>query len=534
MKTYRIPFAEIPQLSDRDKTYANGQEQLNAFFKYKPVLESFQQLIEDKQKDSTNREVLKEVMLRQYQGRAISAAQQQHLDLLEKETTFTITTAHQPSLFTGPLYYIYKIISCIQLAQQLCEHYPAYHFVPIFVSGSEDHDFEEINHTHLFGKRLEWQNDQHGAVGMMSTVELQPVLEELKGILGQSENAERLYAMIEEAYRPGRSYGEAANAFTNALFASRGLLVLNMNDATLKRLFIPMMREELIERPSKALIEQTVEGLENAGFKQQATPREINLFYLGDQFRERIVFENGRYQVLNQDYSFSEAELLAELEASPEKFSPNVVMRPLYQELILPNLAYIGGGGELAYWMERQSQFAHFGLNFPMLVRRNSVLWIDKGNAKKMKKLGLEVSDIFMDTDALINAYIHANSDESLEVEQEKQQLKELYDAVATKAKKIDPTLAKTVLAEQSKQLKTLEQLEGRLVRAEKQKHDTAINQIRGLKEKLFPNNGLQERHDNFMGFYLSYGEAYFELLSEELNPLVEGFVVFEDVGERD
>ena len=530
MKTYRIPFSEIPQLSDRDKTYANSPEQLKAFFKYKPALESFGPLIKDKQKDPTNREVLKQVILRQYQDRTISPAQQRHLDSLDQETTFTITTAHQPSLFTGPLYYIYKIISCIQLAQQLCEHYPAYHFVPIFVSGSEDHDFEEINHTHLFGKRLEWQNDQNGAVGMMKTDELQAVIADLKEILGQSENAQRLSAMIEEAYQPGRSYGEAANAFTNALFASRGLVVLNMNDATLKRLFIPMMRKELIERPSQALIEQTVEKLESAGFKQQATPREINLFYLGDQFRERIVFEDGRYQVLNQDYSFSETELLAELEASPEKFSPNVVMRPLYQELVLPNLAYIGGGGELAYWMERQSQFANFGLNFPMLVRRNSVLWIDKGNVKKMKKLGLEVKTIFEDTDLLINTYIHTNSDESLEIEQEKQQLITLYNAVAKKAEKIDPTLAKTVLAEQSKQLKTLEQLEGRLVRAEKQKHDTAIKQIRGLKEKLFPQNGLQERHDNFMGFYLSYGEEYFELLSKELNPLEEGFIVFEDV----
>ena len=530
MNTYRIPFSEIPQLSERDKAYAAGQEPLRAFFKYEPSIESFQQLIEDKQKDSTNRAVLKQVMLQQYQERTLSAAQQKHLDLLDKETTFTVTTAHQPSLFTGPLYYVYKIISCIQLAQQLCEHYPSYHFVPIFVSGSEDHDFEEINHARLFGKRLEWQSGQSGAVGMMDTNTLQPILEELKAILGQSENAVRLYAMIEDAYRPGRSYGEAANTFTNALFEARGLLVLNMNDATLKRLFIPMMKEELTKRPSKALIENTVVALEEAGFKQQATPREINLFYLGDQFRERIVFEEGRYQVLNQAHSFSEEELLAELEASPEKFSPNVVMRPLYQELILPNLAYIGGGGELAYWMERQSQFEHFSLNFPMLIRRNSALWIDKGSAKKRNKLGLEIKEIFMDTDALINSYIHANSNESLEIEQEKEQLKALYNAVASKAEKIDPTLAKAVFAEQSKQLKTLEQLEGRLIRAEKQKHDTAIKQIRGLKEKFFPANGLQERHDNFMGFYLSYGEEYFEILSGELNPLREDFIVFEDV----
>ena len=201
-------------------------------------------------------------------------------------------------------------------------------------------------------------------------------------------------------------------------------------------------------------------------------------------------------------------------------------MRPLYQEQILPNLAYIGGGGEIAYWLERKEQFAHFGLNFPMLIRRNSVLWLDAGTQKRMKKLGLEVDDLFVETEALLKRFIKQNTESELSLAEEKEQHQKLFEAIKYKAQEIDPTLAKTVAAEQAKQLNILNQLEGRLMRAEKQKHEVALNQIRSLKEKLFPKNGLQERHDNFLAFYLQHGRGFFDTLLEHLNPLEEGFVV--------
>jgi bacillithiol biosynthesis cysteine-adding enzyme BshC len=316
----------------------------------------------------------------------------------------------------------------------------------------------------------------------------------------------------------------------NDLFNRTGLVVLSMDHAELKRRFIPVMEKELMERPSKGFVEAATQQLEEAGFSGQAFPREINLFYLKDQLRERIVWEENSFRVLNTDLTFSPEEMKHELHQHPQRFSPNVVIRPLYQEYILPNLAYIGGGGEIAYWLERKAQFEHFGINFPMLIRRNSVLWIDKGNAKRMNKLDLSLSDLLGDTEALIKDFVKEESDNQLSLKEEKRQLAQLFQGVINRVKAVDPTLVATVKAEIAKQQKSLDQMEGKLIRAEKQKYEIAINQIRNLKDRLFPNNGLQERYDNFMAFYLKHGEAYFNILLEHLDPMKkELLVVIED-----
>ncbi|MEZ5044217.1 MAG: bacillithiol biosynthesis cysteine-adding enzyme BshC [Saprospiraceae bacterium] len=525
----RFPFQQIDQLSQKDIAYATKNPGLRPFYKYEANLEAFEQVIADKSNDPINRQVLVEVLREQYAGLDISAATSANIDALEKGNTFTVTTAHQPSLATGPLYYIYKIISTIHLAGLLNETYPAYHFVPVFITGGEDHDFEEVNHFNLFNNKIVWENEESGSVGMMKTDSLQPVLDTLKEILGEKEEAKTIYQIIEAAYTQNKIYAQATIDLVNRLFGDYGLVTMSMNAPILKRQFIPFLKKELLERPSQALVEAATAQLEAAGFSGQAHAREINLFYLRDQLRERIVLEDGLFKVLNTDYVFTEEALLQEVDQHPEHFSPNVVMRPLYQEAILPNLAYIGGGGEIAYWLERKAQFAHFGLNFPMLIRRNSVLWIDGGTKKRMEKLGLSTTDLFTETETLIKQFITQNTANELSLQEEKEKQKELFDAIRYKAEEIDPTLAKAVMAEQVKQLNVLNQLEGRLMRAEKQKHETALNQIRSLKEKLFPNNGLQERHDNFLSLYLQYGRHFFEVLLDHLNPLEEGFIIIEE-----
>jgi len=189
MKLHWIPFQNVPQLSYKDVSYTNGLSELADFYKYPVNIDSFKQVIADKKKVSINRTALIEVLEEQYQGLSKSSKVSAHIDALAKDTTFTIITAHQPSLFTGPLYYIYKIISCIHLCKQLKTTYPSYNFVPFFVTGGEDHDFEEVNYVNLFGKKIEWQNDEKGSVGMMSTASLKPTLEQLKEVLGTSEKA---------------------------------------------------------------------------------------------------------------------------------------------------------------------------------------------------------------------------------------------------------------------------------------------------------------------------------------------------------
>ncbi len=530
MHVQRIPFKQVPQFSFKDVAYATADERLRPFYKYAVDLESFAQVIEDKKKDKMDRQTLVEVLKSQYEGRQTTKKVKKNIESLLSERTFTVITAHQPSLFTGPLYYVLKIFSAINLAEQLNEEYTDHHFVPVFINGAEDHDFEEINHTYLNGKTIEWHNKEGGAVGKMSTSSMAMALNALKEEMGNSPWADECYQIFENAYTENDTYGAATNQVVDQLFQEYGLVVLDMNAAPLKKLFIPYMEKEIFEQVSSPLIQATQEQLEAIGFSEQAHARDINIFYLTENDRSRIVLEeDGTYRILNHDIQFTADSLKEELYHHPERFSPNVVMRPLYEEVIFPNLAYIGGGGELAYWLERQSQFEYFGVNFPMLIRRNSAVWVNHKQVKKMDKLGLEIHELFEETESLIKRFVRRQSENSLDLESEMEELALLIERYALKAKKVDPTLDPRARAIGQKYHNQLEKLQKRLMRAEKKKFEEEIALIRWLKDDLFPNNGLQERKHNFLNFYLQDGPFFFKTLKEHLDPLEEGMLIFLD-----
>jgi bacillithiol biosynthesis cysteine-adding enzyme BshC len=529
MKIEKISYSAIPQISQRDLAYIQEIDSLKDFYKYPVSLEAFKDVIADRKNYPVFREVLVDVLKEQYASVLHDEQVAVNIDKLGKVNTFTLVTAHQPSLFTGPLYFVYKIASLISLVRKLNNQYTDYNFVPVFISSGEDHDFQEVNHIHLFNKTLRWESGESGAVGRMSTKSLRPVLEELKELLGNSESALEIMDIIERTHTDAECFAEAIFRMVNELFGSFGLVVLNADHPALKKLLTPIILQDIFDNSSHKIVNNTIEQLEKAGFAPQATPRDINFFYLADQVRERIVEENGLYKVLNTAICFTKAELTSEIERHPERFSPNVIMRPIYQETILPNLAYLGGGGEIAYWLERKSQFEHLELNFPMLIRRDSALWIDASGAKRMDKLNISLSDLMAEETVLIKKYIQSHASSEIQLDIEKKSLEQVFAAIAQKTKAIDPTLEKTVLAELSKTLKSVEAIETRLMRSEKQKHDTTIQQLRNLKEKFFPGNGLQERHDNFLPIYLKHHRGFFEILVENFNPIEKVFTVFWD-----
>ena len=525
MKIIRLTYDKIPQFSNRDKAYVQEAEALRPFYKYPVSIENFEKVIQAK-KDFPHRDTLVDILNEQYKNTATTQKVRDNISSLKSENTYTVITGHQPALATGPLYFICKIISTINLAEQLAEHYPDYNFVPVFWMGSEDHDFEEINHFNLFGQTFTWENDAQGAVGKMSTKNILPVLDRLKETLGDSENAQKIYDLMHRAYAQNDSLDEATFYLANELFREYGLLVFITSSREAKQLFTDFILKEIIEQPSYNIVNQTISKLEEVGFKGQASPREINFFYMREGLRERIVREGDVYKVLSTDYTFSEKEITQEVRDYPERFSPNVIMRPMYQEVLFPNLAYIGGGGELAYWLERKAQFEYFGVPFPMLIRRSSVMWIDAGQSKKINQLGLSVEDIFVEEDSLITHFVQQNTTQELDLSEAKTQLKTLYNNILAQAKNIDNSLDKSVLGEQTKALKSLDQLEQKLLRAEKRQHETATNRIKAIKSKLFPNRGLQERKDNFMAFYLKYGDDFIGTLKQEIDVLDKQMLV--------
>ena len=308
--------------------------------------------------------------------------------------------------------------------------------------------------------------------------------------------------------------------------------MIDQDDADLRKTFMPIIEEELLQRPSKDLVEATNKELDDKGYRNQAFAREINFFYLTDEWRQRIEWnkETALFEVVDTNVRFTEAEILEEVKAHPERFSPNVILRPVYQQRVLPCLAYIGGGGELAYWMQLKGVFDHYGVNYPMLVLRNSVLWIDKTNAKRMEKSGLDVENLFRNVEKLVVEYVRENSENQLNVYAEKQKVECAFESILKKANEIDQSLQSAVVGEMKKTINAMERLEAKILRAEKRNFDNATNQIRTIKDKLFPNDSLQERKDNLIAFHFKYGEAFIQTIKENLeSPLEKKFTVLID-----
>lgn len=531
MKTQKIllDYSSTNFFSKTILDYLSGNKSLKPFYQFTPEISSFNKTIEIKSKEKIDRKSLVEILqLQNAKLKTLNTKLSSTIDLLKNENTFTITTAHQPILFTGPLYFIYKIINAINLSEQLKMVYPGYNFIPVFWMNGEDHDFAEVNHANIFGRKIVWKvekgagtkeegteekKENLGAVGKIKTDPLKNVLDEIKNILGEGENAKRLMNLFSEAYLQHSNFADATRFIVNELFGEYGLVVIDSDDKRLKEIFAPVMEDEILNSHCVKLVNSTIQQLEKNGYDAQSKPREINLFYLTENSREKI----GTSEIINRK---------SEIINFPQRFSPNVLLRCLFQEMILPNIAYIGGGGELAYWLEMKNLFEHYKINFPILLLRNSVLWIDKNNSERMKKLNLEPKDLFSDTEILINKFVEAKSEVDTSLEKEKVHLENFFKNISIKAKEIDPTLEGTVLSEHKKVLSSLENIENKILKAEKRKHETAIQQIRSLKEKLFPENELQERYDNFIQFYLKYGKEFISVLKEELNVTEKKFTV--------
>jgi uncharacterized protein YllA (UPF0747 family) len=225
---------------------------------------------------------------------------------------------------------------------------------------------------------------------------------------------------------------------------------------------------------------------------------------------------------------FSENEIVAELEKHPEKFSPNVILRPLYEEVILPNLCYIGGGGELAYWFELKANFETNNVTFPILLLRNSVLLATNKQADKADKLDLTWKDLFTNQKELVNNQTKKKTDFEIDFSSQKEQLSKQFDYLHQLATQTDKSFIGAVKAQETKQLKGLDNLEKRLLKAQKRKLSEELNRIISLQNELFPNQSLQERKLNFSEFYLGFGDLLLEKILKELKPLENEFSILD------
>ncbi|MCS6991290.1 MAG: bacillithiol biosynthesis cysteine-adding enzyme BshC [Chitinophagales bacterium] len=514
--------------------YLRGHSFLKNFYTYPPLPDSISALAALRSQQPYDRQTLITALSQQHQrlwAEVSLPAVQQSIASLADPRTVTITTAHQPALFLGPLFVIYKTVSTIRLAAYMNSVGDGFRYVPVFWLGSEDHDKQELNHIHLFGRTLTWNTAQEGAFGRMSTSSLRPWIQEIKNMLGSSPAAGELGQALDQAYLRERTIAAATRRLLYYLFGHTGLIVIDGDDALLKRKFVPIMERELTDQLIFRILGQANEKF-SIHYTPQIVAREINLFYLSESSRQRITREGVYYRIGDGGDMLTKEQMQELVHSQPQNFSPNVALRAVYQEHVLPDAAIVGGGSEVTYWLQLSVVFRELQVPPPVLMLRNSLLWIDPVNAERLQKARISEEDLFLSAEEMVKKYLKHQLGDTLSLQPQIAALNAVFDQALQQVMEWDPSLRASLEADRVRTVKIFEQLEDRLRRAAKRKEEAAVQLIYTLKEKLFPMGRLQERHENFMNIYSRLGPRFIETLLQEMDPLDYRFLILTELNE--
>ncbi len=524
-----MPYSQTGKFTKIVLDYIGEAPELKEFYEHAVNIEGIKSAISQRKNFNTNRRLLVEQFEIQYKDLKDSDKVKANIHALLSENTFTICTAHQPNIFTGHLYFIYKILHVIKLADTLKMQLPEYNFIPVFFMGSEDADLEELNHVVIDGQKYEWETKQTGAVGRMKVDDnLLQLIDTISGRLAVEKYGKTIISLIRDCFTKNNTIELATFLFVHHLFKEFGLLILLPDNPAFKKEMLSIFKEDIFNHASSKIVNDTSQKLAEK-YKAQAYPREINLFYLKDHLRNRIVPVGDHFVVHDTEIVFTKEEIKKELTDHPERFSPNVILRGLFQEIILPDVAWIGGGGELAYWLQLKDLFKNYSVPYPVLIVRDSFLIIDEKYQKLLEKLNIDAVDLFEGEEVLLNKIVHEESKFVLNLNNEKKQFQEVYEKIGKLVKEIDITLEQHTSALETKHLKSLSALEKKMLRAEKRKFETQKNQLTKIFSALFPNNGLQERTENFMLFYSRYGNDFLKIIYQNSLSLEQEFCIIED-----
>lgn len=513
MKLHRHPEHFLAQLPKAVADLISGAPQAMPFVRDAPSLLALHDYANERRFEQNTRAILTEALVEQNQA---SKHPEVHAALtsLADPNTFTVTTGHQLNLLGGPAYFVYKIAHTVALARALEKELPGKRIVPVFWMASEDHDFAEIATANTFQSSHSLQQMQGGAVGPMPIANLAEVAEAFVAEIGgmSDETAAFLNSLAKHS-----TLAEVTRSLVDYLFGKYGVVVLDANDKRLKRLFVPTLRKELIHAPVHAAVSATNSELTAAGYPLQLTVREINVFYLSEGSRDGIIKEGGRYKA-GTALDTDETGILELLEASPERFSPNAALRPIYQECILPNLAYIGGPGEMRYWMQLKRSFEALAVDYPILVPRNSVTVFGSKECDWMAALGLTELDLLEPLHELTRRLVLGDAQDDPKIASARQSMADVFESLASYMKTIDPTLEAKAAAAETRVAKELDGLEKSILRTKKQHEEVAVRRLERIHRQAFP-AGPQERTINYFAIAALSDEDLIDRLVSDFRP---------------
>ncbi len=521
-----IPIKQMPAVSplihDYHYNFAKVAKFYNGDFRDLATLQSH---IEKVKSRDYPREPLGAILKEQNEAYGCDGSTLENITKLVDKKACAVVTGQQVGLFSGPLYTIYKALTAVKLAQYLSQKGKE-PIVPIFWLASDDHDFAEINHVNFLDQanqvtRVSYDpplsSTRIPAADILLTPDIAKCIEEFEAATQGSDFKQSVISQLSQAYGAGESIATAFARWITQLLKPYGVIIIDGSHPELKELGAKVFYTEIREgSPSTKRALESSQELQESGYHAQVSVHDgiLNLFY-GEQERQSIHVQDGSYQIKGSEDAYTRQELLDLLESNPQRFSPNVLLRPLYQDALLPTVAYVGGPGEISYFAQMKGIYDSFGLHMPILYPRKTVTLLERKIDIVLTNYQLAVQDVWRSDDKLINEAVQKNIpgaiDESIglaaaHLERDFQSIKE--EVIA-----FDPGLEKTVDMSLGKINQQIEFLHKKILKAAKQRDAIITQQLSKAIHNLYPNNHLQERVFNITPFLIKYGFALMDQL---------------------
>lgn len=507
----KFPLHKTKILSSSTQEFVLKSEKITAVLGENHPYYNIENAIEGK-RDFKHREILHKALLNQYNSIWKNDVSDEpvkfNIEKLKENNTYTVTTGQQLHLFFGPAFVLYKIKSIIDTAKLLKEKYPELHFVPVYWMASEDHDFEEIQNTNIFNKTFQWNANLTGACGRFKLDSVSELIQSIRSEVNLNESQTELLNQFDSIYEKHNTLAEATAAVVHTFFGKDGVVCIDGDDPSLKKIITPMIIDDVIHQKNVDVFNQTSEQMKKEGLSLQLHARDINFFYLNNAIRNRIVKQNNQFEVLDTDIKMSQNELLALIENSPEMFSPNALMRPLYQESILPNVMYMGGNAEVNYWIQLHNNLISNNINPPVLQLRPSVWIIPQKIEEKLQKLNVNTFDLLKsESEKEILELLTEDQAGIEDILEEFRALKERAQSIA--AQYISKEL-KSFVEEGKVYEKALKNCDKMIKEKKIELHQKEIEKLIEIKTNFLNINIIQERVTNSLEMLIKYGNLEF------------------------
>ena len=532
-----IPFSSLPSYSDLFLNYISNYQSLGKYFEYNYCSDADLLKCAEMKKNSYTRggnfsrndicAILKEQNEKFGSGEKTFA----NIELLNDENTFAVVTGQQLGFLSGPLYTILKAINTIQLSDKLSGKFPEYKFVPVFWLEADDHDFTEINNINIISKENELKNLKYFEKGQEQEKYLKPAgsivldehidlfINELESSYNKTDFTETLFGIIRDNYKKGNDLKTAFAGFLNSVLADKGLIFIDPTDKRIKEYLKPVFEKELNTFPQicEKVINTSVDLEEN--YSVQVKPKPINLFYIHEGNRYLLEpRENDIFALKHSRQKFSKEELFGLLESNPERFSWNVVTRPVCQDFILPTIAYIGGPSEISYFAQFREVYKFFDMPMPVIYPRTSVTVMESRVKSFLDKYNVRFNELFYEKDLSKKLLKDSSVVSAEEIFSEmKEELTGIFYTYEKELGRIDANQTESFTKRNRQFLESLDVARDKFSSAQSKQNEVLSNQFQKVLLFVYPDNTLQERVLNITYFLNKYGFDFIDHLIENI-----------------